>query len=124
MNKKLIRGGCIAAAFFFAGTLFLAADKNDQGPLLPFIKEKGLHFCYFGVMALLLAYGFGRTWWGIALFLVPLIGAFDEWHQFYVPGRDSSVWDWAADLAGAGVAVYFYVKWMARVRGTGSERQD
>jgi VanZ family protein len=114
MNTKLIRGGCIAAAFFMAATLFLAADKAGQIPLLPYIPDKVLHFCYFAVMALLFAHGVGRSWWGIALLLVPIIGALDEWHQFYVPGRDSSVWDWAADLIGAGVAVYLYKRWALR----------
>jgi len=28
-------------------------------------------------------------------------GAIDEAHQYFVPGRDSSVWDWAADTLGA-----------------------
>jgi len=110
MKTKLIRGGCIAAAFFMAAILFLAADKAGQVPLPPYIPDKLLHFCYYGVMAFLLAHGVGRTWWGIALLLVPLIGALDEWHQLYVPGRDSSVWDWVADVAGAAVALYVYVR--------------
>jgi VanZ family protein len=30
-----------------------------------------------------------------------LYGVIDEIHQFYVPGRASSVWDWVADTLGA-----------------------
>ena len=63
MNNKLIRSGCIAAAFFMAALVFLAADKAGQIPLLPELPDKLVHFCYFGVMALLLVHGLGRSWW-------------------------------------------------------------
>ena len=97
-----------------AALLFLAADKAGQIPLLPELPDKLVHFCYFGVMALLLAYGLGRRWFWIVLIAVPLIGALDEWHQFYVPGRDASAYDWVADVAGATVAVYAYYRGIAR----------
>ena len=116
INGKWMRGGCIAAAFFMAALVFLAADKAGQIPLLPELPDKLVHFCYFGVMALLLAYGLGRRWWWLPLVLVPLIGALDEWHQFYVPGRDASFFDWLADAAGTVAFVYAYV------RGTGERR--
>ena len=121
MSNKWIRGGCIAVAFFMAATLFLAADKSGQIPLLADIPDKVLHALYFGVMASLLAHGVGRSWWGIPMLIVPLVGAFDEWHQLYVPGRDCSVWDWVADAAGAGIALYLYVRATARKAGLGNE---
>ena len=40
MNNNWIRGGCLAAAFFMAALLFLAADKADQIPLLPELPDK------------------------------------------------------------------------------------
>ena len=89
-----------------AAPVFLAADKAGQIPLLPELPDKLVHFCYFGVMTLLLAHGVGRRWLWLPLVLVPLVGALDEWHQLYVPGRDASVYDWMADLAGAIVAGY------------------
>jgi len=118
MARRLIRGGCVAAAFFMAALLFLEADKAGQIPFLPDVPDKVVHFVHFGVMALLLAHGVGRTWWGIPMLAVPLIGALDEWHQLYVPGRDGSVWDWVADAVGTGVALYFYVRGTARKRRT------
>jgi VanZ family protein len=125
MSRELIRGGCMAAAFFMAAVLFLAADKAGQVPLLPDLNDKVVHFCYFGVMALLLAHGVGRTWWGIPMLVVPLVGAFDEWHQLYVPGRDGSVWDWVADAVGTSVALYLYVRGTAsRVRTEGKNMTE
>jgi VanZ family protein len=38
-----------------------------------------------------------------------LYGAVDEWHQSYVPGRDVSVADWAADILGV-VLGYFAIR--------------
>ena len=103
-----------------AALLFLAADKADQIPLLPELPDKLVHFCYFGVMALLLVHGLGRrrAWW-LPLVLVPLVGAFDEWHQLYVPGRDGSVYDWVADAAGTVAFVYAYYRVTTRKNGAG-----
>ena len=103
-----IRGGCIAVAFFMAVLLFAIADKAGQVPLLPYLPDKLVHFCYYGVMAGLLALGLGRRWWWIALGVVPLIGALDEWHQFYVPGRDASAFDWLADVLGTVAVTFVY----------------
>src|SRR6185436_11699412 len=77
---------------------------------VPHWFHKVEHFFYFGTMAALLAHGLGRRWYWIALLAVPMFGALDEWHQLYVPGRSSSVWDWATDLAAAVVAVYLYMR--------------
>ena len=42
----------------------------------------------------------------LTLFLATcLFGALDEWHQSFVPGRDASGWDWAADSAGAALGL-------------------
>ena len=42
----------------------------------------------------------------LILFLATcLFGALDEWHQSFVPGRDASGWDWAADSAGAALGL-------------------
>ncbi|AEF82966.1 VanZ family protein [Leadbettera azotonutricia] len=42
--------------------------------------------------------------------IASIYGGIDEYHQSFVPGRDSSVWDWLADtlgaLIGAGAAMW------------------
>jgi VanZ family protein len=112
INNQWIRGGCIAAAFFMAATLFVGAEEIGKVNLVPAPFDKAEHFVYFGIMAVLLCVGLGLRWLWVALLAVPLVGALDEWHQYYVPGRESSVYDWMADAAGAAVAVYAY--WRAR----------
>ncbi len=89
-------------------TLFVGAEEAGKAHLFPAPWDKVAHFCYYGTMAILLVHGLGRRWWLIPLVVVPTIGALDEWHQFYVPGRDSSVYDWGADALGTVVAVYAY----------------
>ncbi len=114
INNNWVRGGCIAAAFFMAATLFFGAYEIAKVNHVPHFFHKVEHFFYYGGMAFLVAYGLGRRWFWIALLAVPLIGALDEWHQFYVPGRNSSAWDWATDAVGAAVAVAVYRWWVGR----------
>ena len=110
---KWIRGGCIAATLFMAATLFFGAHKIAEVNAVPHLLHQVEHFLYYGSMAFLLARGLGRRWFWIALLAVPLVGAVDEWHQLYVPGRNSSARDWMLDAAGAIVAVYIYSRRIA-----------
>ncbi len=109
-NGKWIRGGCIAATFFMAATLCFGAHKIAKVNAVPHLLHQVEHFLYYGGMAFLLARGLGRRWFWIALLAVPLVGALDEWHQLYVPGRNSSAWDWAMDAVGTAVAVWGYYR--------------
>jgi VanZ family protein len=45
----------------------------------------------------------------LALLIGALIGAGDEYFQKFVPGRQSSVFDWLADLSGVALAQLIYV---------------
>lgn len=113
ISGKWIRGGCIAATFFMAATLFFGAHEIAKVNAVPHLLHQVEHFLYYGGMAFLLAHGLGRRWFWIALLAVLLAGALDEWHQLYVPGRNSSVRDWMVDAAGAIVAVYVYSRRIA-----------
>lgn len=79
-------------------------------------NDKFVHFVAYAVMAALfvrsLWFDTGwapRTVWGLAGLAAALYGVCDEWHQSFVPGRDASVGDVAADalgaLLGAGLAL-------------------
>ncbi len=124
IKSNWIRGGRIAAAFFMAAVLFVEAGEIGKVNTLPPLIHKVEHFLYFGLMALLFAHGFGRRWFWMALLVVPLIGALDEWHQLYVPLRNGSVWDWMTDAAGTIVAVYMYSRWIVRREPKGAPQGD
>lgn len=88
----------------------------EGAPSIPFI-DKVLHFGYFfggGIMLtnyLLLKKG--RTaslFWRVILPLIlfAIIGALDEYHQTFTPGRSGNdPFDWLADVLGAGTGILF-----------------
>lgn len=51
--------------------------------------------------------------WILAFVIGALFGASDEWHQSFVPGRTTDVFDWAADCAGiaCGQWIFFKTAW-------------
>lgn len=67
--------------------------------------DKIVHFTMYGVLAALvlratMTWQRPRTFVAVVLGLV-LLGAVDEWHQSFIPGRSMSFADWIADSAGA-----------------------
>jgi len=116
-----IRAGCIVVAILMAATLFFDAYEIGKVNFVPYVFHRLEHFVYYGGMAFLIACGLGRRWFWIVLLAVPLIGALDEWHQFYTPGRSSSVYDWLTDVLGTLVAVFLYYR-ATRVREGKVER--
>jgi VanZ family protein len=111
IDRNWVRGVCVGAAVLMAAFLFFGAETAAKVPLFPPPFDKAAHFTYYAAMALLLVHGVGLRLALLPLLLVPLIGALDEWHQLSVPGRDASVFDWIADVAGAIAAVVAYRVW-------------
>ncbi len=70
--------------------------------------DKMLHFVVFGIWGLTLTRGlimtksdFVHKYLMWIVFVAGMIFAFsDEWHQYFVPGRTSDVYDWIADISG------------------------
>lgn len=77
-----------------------------------FFADKIIHFFLYGGLAFLCAWSL-RVTESAGYYVTPLLaaglaiayGAFDEIHQFFVPGRSCSVWDVAADATGATAGV-------------------
>ena len=80
--------------------------------------DKIAHFIAYAALGFAVALMFPRNWWKkplamafIAIGIASFYGITDEFHQSFVPGRDSSIGDWVADTLGAitGTACYFFV---------------
>ncbi len=84
--------------------LFLLSSVPDVGPTVVEVNDKLVHLTLYAVFGVTLAYGRARSPSPPAHWIVLLAGvayaATDEWHQAFVPGRDPSLADWAADIIG------------------------
>ncbi len=121
MQKPAIRFLFLLLALTWAGVLYyLSAQPGIDKPLLFIHQDKILHFVAFGLLGFLTMGAIRtkgeahRNWqvWLIVL-LVGLYGVADEFHQRFVPGRNVSIHDVAADMAGGIMgawAMYFLVK--------------
>ena len=75
--------------------------------------DKYAHFAMYGLFAVLLTRDMSQVTgrWRAAILSVMIavaLGAADEWHQRFIPGRSSDVGDWRMDSVGAaGGAVLF-----------------
>ena len=97
--------------------------------------DKTAHLAAYAIMAALFAraFWFGTAWTPRSLFIAAAsvsigYGAFDELHQYFVPGRFASIGDWVADAAGAvlgTLAFYLLARFTTWVRrDTGGEWSD
>ena len=101
--------------------LTLSAQPYLQNPLKFHNSDKLCHLLEYGGLGILLARALrGTMRVRIALFAAmmaigvgSLIGAGDEYFQSFIPGRESSVFDWMADTLGVMLAQVIYV-WGAR----------
>ncbi|MBI4530187.1 MAG: VanZ family protein [Candidatus Latescibacteria bacterium] len=78
------------------------------GPEFP-LKDKAIHIGVYGIFGLFLVRSFTHVdrfqhdTAGMVLIVGIVYGGLDEIHQYFVPGRESSVYDFLAD--GIGVAL-------------------
>jgi len=86
--------------------LILTSVPNpDFGPSFPG-SDKVAHFGFYGVSGFLCALWRREAGWGsgssalCAALFVALLGAVDEFHQQWIPGRSMEMLDWVADFSG------------------------
>jgi VanZ family protein len=108
-----------APVIVWAALIFVLSSIS-QPPALPSgITDTHGHFVQYGVLAGFVLRALSRgAWRGVtaatvvgAAALATLYGASDEFHQSFVPLRDSSWLDLAADAIGAGAAAALIGAW-------------
>ena len=115
-----------ALAIGYAATIFLLSAFPVPAPAEAAVRvgDKALHLLEYAGFALLLSLALAtapppavrlRAPW-IALAGAILYAASDEFHQGLVPGRDASLLDFAADVAGAAVGTAVHAVWTWRAR--------
>jgi len=91
-------------------------------------SDKVAHFCLYAVLGAALAWAGRRTWEDpphvLLVLLGSLYGASDEWHQSFVPGRDSSPWDWTADTVGVLVGYLVFLLLVRRIMRSRRHERD
>ena len=90
----------------YMSLIFYLSSQNYHLPELPTNSDKLIHaFIYFPLAFLfylsLRKCGIKKYIFAAAFILAGIYGITDEFHQSFVPGRDASLGDAAADFAGA-----------------------
>lgn len=117
LSKKYVHYGMRAFSVVIAGAIFALSAQSKQpipeNAAFPGV-DKILHAAAFGALAFAFSFWLSDKKWAekpvkyIALVFAAaaLYGISDEVHQYFVPGRDTSVYDWFADCAGAAAAAF------------------
>lgn len=100
----------------YMSIIFYLSSRNFNLPELPSNSDKIAHVCLYFPLAFLFYLSLNRSGIKRYVFFATVIlavfyGVTDEFHQSFVPGRDSSIGDVFADFAGAllgGVGASFF----------------
>ena len=97
----------------YGGLIFIV---SSQQVYLSEGTDKVIHVVEYALMGFLVTRAVFLTWnlsKPLGILLGTLLGAglgvFDEFHQWFVPGRNASVGDGIADLAGATLGAFIFV---------------
>jgi len=101
----------------------ISSLSNPFPPLTARVSDKILHLVEYSILAVLFVRALASEGLGwraailVAIALTSLYGASDEYHQAFVPGRQSDVRDWITDTGGAGVGALGFA-YLSRRRST------
>lgn len=108
LQRALRLGAAVVAIAMPVGLYFGGAQPVAVG-LFPTPLSKLVHGITFGVLAAAVAYASGLRGWRMVLagFSASVaVGAMDEWHQTYLPGRHGQLSDVGFDALGAALGAW------------------
>ena len=111
-----LRALCVVAVVAMVAQLLLLAEPAFAARIVSLTWDKLIHFAFFAAIAFLLWVSTDKRWPLVIWVTVLLIGALDETHQAFVPGRTADINDLLADGFGAAAALMV----MKRVSPPGS----
>jgi VanZ family protein len=121
--KVLVLAAWMGLISYWSGQGSLPIDQPDIATALHGLQHRIAHLIAFGVLGLLARWALdGMPRPGlVAIALVSLFGATDEWHQAFTAGRRAAIDDWATDTGSAALALYAWgrvrtMHWHGRVR--------
>ncbi len=100
-DSRIFRIACLAGAIFLITCLFWLGAKPIAVGLFPAPLDKVAHFATFGLLASMLWLSILRGRPFLVIALVSFVGAADEFHQVFLPGRSAGLDDLAADIFAA-----------------------
>lgn len=108
--KQIYPSVYISAAIIFVIMLFWAGSKPIAVGLFDVPYDKIAHILAFSFLSLSLWFGGKERWPLFIIILACAIGALDEIHQLYLPGREADLYDFGADFVGSWFTVGFLKK--------------
>jgi len=107
--EGLLRIGATLVAVGMPIGLYIGGAQPVAVGLFPWPLSKVVHGLTFGVLAMAMGYASGLGGRRMALFgfaASVVVGALDEWHQLYLPGRHGQQSDVGFDALGAALGAY------------------
>lgn len=94
----------ILAVLGIVGILFIGGRQSIVVGLIPSPWDKLVHAGVFALLACTIGLSSNLRGWrklAVAFFSALVIGALDELHQMYLPGREAGLADFIADIIGS-----------------------
>ncbi len=103
-------------AVLYYALIFYLSSKSFKVEVEIIFFDKGIHIVEFAVLGFFLSFGYFQSlkssFKGNVIFILAtgiLLGGLDEWHQSFVPMRNSDILDIIADATGIFIGLLIYV---------------